>query len=75
MNCGDWEKATLAEHPDGRLKSSLRSDHGEMLPPLADDDEPARYPASAPKSGLRQGCLSGQCLKIRGVAAQAIRSV
>jgi hypothetical protein len=41
MNCGDWVESctALAEHPDGRFEIVAWEDRGEMLPPMAEDEE------------------------------------
>jgi hypothetical protein len=41
MNCGDWVESctALAEHPDGRFEIVTWSDHAEMLPPMAENEE------------------------------------
>jgi UDP-2,3-diacylglucosamine pyrophosphatase LpxH len=41
MNCGDWVESctALAEHHDGRFEIISWSDHPELLPPPAEEDE------------------------------------
>jgi hypothetical protein len=41
MNRGDWVESctALAEHADGRFEIITWSDHSELLPPPAEEDE------------------------------------
>jgi UDP-2,3-diacylglucosamine pyrophosphatase LpxH len=52
MNCGDWVESctALAEHADGRFEIIAWSEHPELLPPPADEDEPLS--AFEPRTGI-----------------------
>jgi UDP-2,3-diacylglucosamine pyrophosphatase LpxH len=42
MNCGDWVESctALVEHVDGHFEIIAWSEHANLLPPVAEDDEP-----------------------------------